>query len=32
MADAYPKSVENPRKPYVMWRGTPYQHLMSPVK
>jgi hypothetical protein len=30
---AYPKG-ENPdtRVPYVMWAGTPYQHLMAPVK
>jgi hypothetical protein len=32
MADAYPKSADNPHKPYVMWPGTPYQHLMIPVK
>jgi hypothetical protein len=32
MADAYPKSAEDPKKPYVMWAGTPYQHLMIPVK
>ena len=31
--DAYPKDA-NPdtSKPYVMWAGTPYQHLMVPVK
>jgi len=32
MADAYPKSADDPKKPYVMWPGTPYQHLMIPVK
>ena len=32
MAEAYPKSADNPRQPYVMWPGTPYQHLMIPVK
>jgi hypothetical protein len=32
MADAYPKTADNPHKPYVMWPGTPYQHLMIPVK
>ena len=32
MADAYPKSAEDPKKPYVMWPGTLYQHLMIPVK
>ncbi len=31
--EAYPKSA-NPdtSMPYVMWAGTPYQHLMAPVK
>lgn len=31
--DAYPKD-ENPdtSRPYVMWAGTPYQHLMAPVR
>ena len=31
--DSYPKSA-NPdtSMPYVMWAGTPYQHLMVPVK
>jgi hypothetical protein len=29
----YPKSAEPDTKvPYVMWAGTPYQHLMAPVK
>jgi hypothetical protein len=32
MADAYPKTADDPKKPYVMWPGTPYQHLMIPVK
>jgi hypothetical protein len=32
MADSYPKSAAEPKKPYVMWPGTPYQHLMIPVK
>ena len=22
----------DPKKPYVMWPGTPYQHLMIPVR
>ena len=22
----------DPAKPYVMWPGTPYEHLMLPVK
>jgi len=31
--DAYPKSPDpDTSKPYVMWAGTPYQHLMAPVK
>lgn len=31
--DAYPKSPDpDTAVPYVMWAGTPYQHLMAPVK
>ena len=31
--DAYPKSADPDTSiPYVMWAGTPYQHLMAPVK
>jgi hypothetical protein len=31
--DAYPKGVDpDTSAPYVMWAGTPYQHLMVPVK
>lgn len=31
--DMYPKSADPDTKtPYVMWAGTPYQHLMVPVK
>ena len=30
--DAYPKDPEpDTTQPYVMWAGTPYQHLMAPV-
>ena len=30
--DQYPKSPDPDTKvPYVMWAGTPYQHLMAPV-
>jgi hypothetical protein len=30
--DAYPKSADpDTHSPYVMWAGTPYQHLMAPV-
>jgi len=31
--DSYPKDADpNTAMPYVMWAGTPYQHLMAPVK
>lgn len=31
--DAYPRSPDpDTSQPYVMWAGTPYQHLMAPVK
>jgi hypothetical protein len=31
--DAYPKSADpDTTTPYIMWAGTPYQHLMAPVK
>ncbi len=31
--DMYPKNADPDTKvPYVMWPGTPYQHLMVPVK
>lgn len=31
--DAYPKSPDpDTAQPYVMWAGTPYQHLMAPVR
>ena len=31
--DAYPKQKDpDTSRPYVMWAGTPYQHLMVPVK
>jgi hypothetical protein len=31
--DAYPKGPDpDTTVPYVMWAGTPYQHLMAPVK
>jgi hypothetical protein len=30
--DQYPKSPDpDTKEPYVMWAGTPYQHLMAPV-
>jgi hypothetical protein len=31
--DTYPKTADpDTTMPYVMWSGTPYQHLMAPVK
>jgi len=31
--DAYPKDADpDTSVPYIMWSGTPYQHLMAPVK
>ena len=31
--DMYPKSPDpDTTAPYVMWAGTPYQHLMAPIK
>ena len=31
--DSYPKNADpDTSVPYVMWAGTPYQHLMAPVK
>ena len=30
--DGYPTTSDNPKAPYVMFPGTPYQHLMIPVK
>jgi hypothetical protein len=33
MLAAYPRDAKpDPSKPYVMWPGTPYEHLMLPVK
>ena len=32
MFEAYPREAKaDPNKPYVMWPGTPYEHLMLPV-
>lgn len=28
----YPTTHDDPTKPYVMWPGTPYEHLMIPVR
>ena len=32
MLDSYPASADDTRKPYVMFGGTPYEHLMVPVR
>ena len=33
MLEGYPREAKaDPTKPYVMWPGTPYEHLMLPVK
>ena len=33
MMQAYPREAKaDPKKPYVMWPGTPYEHLMLPVQ
>ncbi len=33
MTQGYPReTTPDPTKPYVMWPGTPYEHLMLPVK
>lgn len=31
--DTYPRSADpDTQSPYVMWAGTPYQHLMAPIR
>jgi hypothetical protein len=33
MLEGYPRDAKaDPMRPYVMWAGTPYEHLMLPVK
>jgi hypothetical protein len=32
MLDSYPTTADDTRKPYVMFGGTPYEHLMIPVR
>jgi hypothetical protein len=33
MLAGYPRSAKpDPTQPYVMWPGTPYEHLMLPVR
>jgi hypothetical protein len=31
MLQGYPREATNPGLPFVMWPGTPYEHLMVPV-
>jgi hypothetical protein len=28
----YPTTHEDTSRPYLMWAGTPYEHLMAPVR
>jgi len=30
--DDVPKSPDDPRKPFIMWGGTSYEHIMMPVR
>ncbi len=32
MLSVYPRTATDPSNPYIMWPGTPYQHIMMPVK
>jgi hypothetical protein len=32
MLDSYPTNADDTRKPYIMFGGTPYEHLMIPVR
>jgi len=32
MMDGYAKTADDTKKPYIMFPGTPYEHLMIPVK
>lgn len=32
MLDDVPRSANDPSKPYIMWGGTSYEHIMMPVK
>jgi hypothetical protein len=32
MLDTYPTTADDTRKPYVMFGGPPYEHLMMPVR
>jgi hypothetical protein len=32
MLDSYPTAADDTRKPYIMFGGTPYEHVMFPVQ
>jgi hypothetical protein len=32
MLEDLPKSPAEPKKPFIMWGGTSYEHIMMPVK
>ena len=32
MIDSYPTTADDTRKPYIMFPGTPYEHVMFPVQ
>jgi hypothetical protein len=32
MLDSYPTTADDTRKPYIMFPGTPYEHVMFPVQ
>ena len=32
MLDDLPKSPGDPKKPFIMWGGTSYEHVMMPVR
>src|SRR3984893_7826686 len=32
MLDSYPSTADDTRKPYIMFGGTPYEHVMFPVQ
>jgi hypothetical protein len=32
MLDSYPAAADNTRRPYIMFGGTPYEHVMLPVQ
>jgi hypothetical protein len=32
MLDDIPRSPDDPKRPFIMWGGSPYEHIMMPVK